>query len=193
MSRIKHVKHVKHVKQVNFNLDLTYKTKISGKEQERLYKLWKKTSDDNIRIQLCVGFFSLICHLLSKYNLHDYDCTIIVLNKLYNKLPSYKPTKSSLYTYYYHIITNQAIDILRKNRKYKVDYVGDIIERISNNANYATQDPNINELTIKDLLPEDEYKCILAHYFGHEKPDFNKNYYNLCVKCGILRLKKEFA
>lgn len=178
-----------------FNLNLNYKTKSTNKEQIERYNQYLKIKNKQsnkakeLKLEICIGFYSLINHLLKKRNILNYDNSIIILTKLYNKFDNYSNKKSSLYTYFYHIINNYSIDILRKNEKNKVDYV-------DSNIFNEVLDKNINKIDINDIkniLPKDEYEVILNKFWKVElSKKYSNRYYQLCLKTSLIRIKNHY-
>jgi DNA-directed RNA polymerase specialized sigma24 family protein len=110
------------------------------------------------------------------------------LIKLIDKLDTYKDKKSSLYTYFYHVIINQITDINRKMRKNRVDYINSPIL----NSYYKSNDNKLDIEDVKSILPNDEYDVILDKYWGIKCKKMSKRYYNLCLKTGLLRIKNHY-
>jgi hypothetical protein len=175
-----------------FSLNLKYNTKTTSKQQRELYKKYKNCTNQAIKyelkVELCIGFYSLINYLLKKRNSLNYDNSIIILVKLINKLDMYNDKKSSLYTYFYHVIINQITDINRKILKNRVDYVNSAIL----NNYYKSNDNKLDIEDIKSILPKDEYEVILDKYYGVKCKKMSKRYYNLCLKTSLLRIKNHY-
>ncbi len=188
----------------DFKINLHYPVKINAKKQKELYILYQSSikkykkhqskknriKKENIKTELCVGFYSLICHQLKKYQLYNYDNSIIILNKLIESIDKYdKKRGATIYTFFYHIIQNKIIDILRLKNKNKIDIVPDNVFK-----NIIKEEDQLVLHKVMDLidkLPPDE-KIAIQHKF-FKKPTtkkYSRRYYDLCVKVAIMRIKQ---
>jgi hypothetical protein len=185
-----------------FNINLEDTTKSTNKQQIKLYNSFLKYKYKNcknankIKLKICIGFYSLINSLLKKRNILNYDNSIIILNKLYTKIEQYNNKKSSLYTYFYHIINNSTIDILRKNNRNRIEYNEVDLSEVKNKEyKLIVCDEDYEGLAkdIQNLLPKDEYEVIMHKFWKVElTKKYSTRYYKLCLQTALVRIKNHY-